>query len=269
MPKNRNQSWRPGAPRFEAQRLHPQQGARTLKTSIMVAILTGHERHYWIHPDLMQALVRMPLWQMETGSSLAVTTIHGTSPVAAARNEAVEKMLQLGVEWLLQIDNDTVAPLNILGLLENIGDRKIVGCPTPMEYERGKTVFNVGHRVEGGKVELYRSVPDGWSTAELVGSGCLLVHRDVFLSLCDPWFEHRNVIKDRAHANEDFHFCEKAREKGFQVWINSSFICRHYHTVELFQMMNEIPQALEKYHQALSSTLGQRVPTPNDLKIKF
>jgi hypothetical protein len=240
-----------------------------LKTSIVVAILTGHERHYWIHPDLMLALVRMPLWQMETGSSLAVTTIHGTTPVAAARNEAAEQMLKMGVEWLLQIDNDTVPPLNILGMLENIGDRKIVGCPTPMEYELGKTVFNVGHRVEGRTVELYKSIPDGWSKAELVGSGCLLVHRDVFLSLSDPWFEHREVTKLRAHANEDFYFCDKARARGFDVWINSNFICKHYHTVELLQMMGEVPKALEKYHQELSSTFGQRVPTPNDLKIKF
>jgi hypothetical protein len=239
-----------------------------MKTSIMVAVLTGAERHYWIHPELMQSLVRMPLWQMETGSSLAVTTIHGKSPVAAARNEAVEQMLKLGVEWLLQIDNDTVPPLNILGVLESIGDRKIVGCPTPMEYGPGKTVFNVGHRVED-KVQLYKSISDGWSTVEVVGSGCLLVHRDVFLSLNDPWFEHREVTKLRAHANEDFYFCEKARVKGFQVWINSNFICKHYHTIEMLQLMREVPQALEKYHRELSSTLGQRVPTPNDLKIKF
>jgi hypothetical protein len=245
---------------------HPQQGVHTLKTSIMVAVLTGHERHFWIHPDLMTALVRMPLWQMETGSSLAVTTIHGRTPVAAARNQAVEKMLKLGVEWLLQIDNDTVPPPNILGVLESIGNRKIVGFPTPMEYEPGKTCFNVAHKGEGG-YEGYKEIPEGWSTAAWVGSGCLLVHRDVFVALSDPWFEHRDVITLRSHMKEDSYFCEKACEKGFQVWTNSNFICKHYHTVELLQMMSEVPETLKKYHQALSSTLGHSVPTPNDLKI--
>jgi hypothetical protein len=240
-----------------------------MKTSIMVAVLTGTERHYWIHPDLMLALVRMPLWQVETGSQLAVATIHGRTPVAAARNEAVERMLKLGVEWLLQIDNDTVPPLNILGALESIGDRKIVGFPTPMEYEQGKTSFNAGHRVGGRPVELYKSIPDGWSTAGIVGSGCLLVHRDVFRSLNDPWFEHRDVKTLRAHADEDFYFCDKAREKGFEVWINSNFICRHYHTVDLYKMMAEVPQALAKYHQGLSNALGRTMPTPNDLNLNF
>ena len=260
MSKNRTQSWRPGSRRFEVQRLHPQQGERKLKTSILVAVLTGHERHFWIHPDLMQALVRMPLWQMETGSKLAVTTIHGKTPVVAARNAAVEEMLKMGVEWLLQIDNDTVPPLNILGILENIGDRKIVGFPTPMEYAPGKTAFNVAHSVDqaGRLCEIYKSLPDGWSNAEFVGSGCLLVHRDVFLSLSDPWFQHTDaaVKQLRQYGGEDFNFCAKARAKGFQVWTNSTFICRHYHTVELLQMMSAVPQALEKYHQELSCTVS-------------
>jgi hypothetical protein len=238
------------------------------KTNIMVAVLTGSERHFWIHPHLMLELLRMPLWQIKTGSGLAVTTIHGYTPVAAARNVAVEEMLKRGDEWLLQVDNDTVPPPNILDIFENIGDRKIVGFPTPMEHGQGKTVFNVGHHV-GEMCELYKSLPTDWSTAELVGSGCLLVHRDVFLSLKDPWFEHRDVVKLRRHLNEDFYFCDKAREKGFEVWTNSNFVCRHYHTLELLEQMVQVPQAVEKYHQGLSSALGQRMPTPQDLNLKF
>ncbi|MFL6313713.1 MAG: hypothetical protein ACJ71W_16570 [Terriglobales bacterium] len=242
-----------------------------MKTSIMVAVLSGSERHFWIHPNLMLALVRMPLWQMETGSALSVSTIMGCTPVAAARNHAVENMLNMGIEWLLQIDNDTVPPPNLLQVLDHVGDRKIVGFPTPMEYEDGKTCFNLGKIVGSNSSELQKSIPAGWSKVDAVGSGCLLVHRDVFRALSDPWFEHsaEQVKKMRIYAGEDFHFCEKAREKGFEVWINSDFICRHYHTVDLYKVMSEVPQALEKYHQGLSSALGHTMPTPRDLNLKF
>lgn len=87
-------------------------------TSVLVAILTGFERHYWLHPDLLHVCLRMLQWQQETGSALALTNIHGKTPVDAARNIAVKKALEMGVEWLLQIDNDVVPRQNILAVLQ-------------------------------------------------------------------------------------------------------------------------------------------------------
>lgn len=238
------------------------------QTNLLVAILTGMERHFWIHPELLHVCLAMTRWQQETGSVLRLTNIHAKTPIDDARNIAVQNMLDCGAEWLLQIDNDVVPPANILAVFDDIGARKVVGFPSAMEHVHGEIVFNVGTRKEGPLVELQMSIPAGWSEVQLVGSGCLLIHRDVFLALTDPWFEcpRELVTKNRQHGGEDFTFCDKARAKGFPVWTHAGFACKHYHTVDLLQMMSAVPRALQEYHEALSRHLGRALPTPADLR---
>lgn len=251
------------------QNVRLQQPKPQKKTSILVAILTGFERHHWLHPDLLHVCLNMIRWQQETGSNVAFTNIHGKVPVDAARNIAVKQALDMGVDWLLQIDNDVVPRHNILAVLQDIGNRKIVGMPCPMEYRNGAPpCWCVAERRDNDFFELKAFIPQGWSQVQLVGSGCILVHRDVFLSLDDPWFEcpREYIIRQRQHAIEDFTFCEKASAKGFSIWTHSGFACRHYHTVDLLQMMESIPQALAAYHDALTLKFGGPVPFPGELE---
>lgn len=233
------------------------------RTSLFVAILTGNERSYWLHPDLLQTCLRMTMWQQETGSQLSFTTVVGATPVDAARNTAVERMLESGAEWLLQIDNDVVPPLNCLAVLEQIGDRKVFGLPCAMAHVPGDAFFAVGTR-RGESYELHRTIAPGWSEVDMVGTGCFFVHRDVLRAISAPWFECVRV--NGIYSREDTGFCEKAKTKGFKVWTHSDFPCKHYHTVDLLQMMSAIPRALQEYHQALTATLGCYVPTPSDLR---
>lgn len=205
------------------------------RTSLSVCVLTGYERHFWIHPDLLHVMIAMTKWQSETGSRLGFTNIHGNTPVDAARNNAVKQMFSSGAEWLLQIDNDVVPPLNCLALMEQIGTRKIVGLPCPIEYVAGKVALNVGMKRGQDIHELRLSLHPEWQEVEYVGSGCLLVHRDVFAALDDPWFEcsRSAELTQRQHTGEDFGFCEKARAKGFAIWTHAGFMCRHYKTSDL------------------------------------
>jgi hypothetical protein len=206
------------------------------KTSIHVAILTGRERHFWIHPDLLIACMKMPMWQQETGSQFAFSIVNGVTPVDAARNVAVKDMLKSGAEWLLQIDNDVVPPLNVLAVLSEVGNRKIVGLPCGMESSHGMPSLNIGTRRPEGH-ELHREIPSGLTEVDCVGSGCLLVHRDVFQTLAFPWFEcsRKSELENAMYGGEDFGFCEKARTKGFSVWTHAGFPCSHHKTVDLSQ----------------------------------
>jgi hypothetical protein len=36
-----------------------------------------------------------------------------------------------------------------------------------------------------------------------------------------------------SHLGEDFYFCDKAREHGFEVWANMHVVCKHAKTVNL------------------------------------
>lgn len=218
-------------------------------TSLCVAILTGAERHNWIHPHLLMTCMRMPVWQQETGSQLFLTTVHGKTPVDFARNVAVQEMRKANAEWLLQIDNDVAPPMNVLAILETIGNRKIVGLPCPIEYEgglgfisTGKFSLNVATQRGNDLHELHLMTAPGWSEVDDVGSGCLLVHRDVFAALKEPWFECSR--KSGYVAGEDFGFCDKARAAGFSVWTHGDFPCRHYKTVDLSECLRATTQAL-------------------------
>jgi hypothetical protein len=221
---------------------------RRSATNLCVAILTGNERHNWIHPHLLNACLRMPVWQHETGSQLTVTTVHGKTPVDSARNVAVQTMLKTNAEWLLQIDNDVAPPMNVLAILENIGNRKVVGLPCPIEYQGLPGMpngfsLNIGTHRENDTNEMHLSTAPGWSEVDIVGTGCFLVHRDVFAALKEPWFECSQ--KSGYVGGEDFGFCDKARSAGFSVWTHGSFPCRHYKTVDLGECLRATTQVFK------------------------
>lgn len=173
----------------------------------------------------------MTIWQSgRPGRSLALTNVHAITPVDAARNLAVEQFLKTDAEWLLQIDNDVVPPVNILELLDWVGRRKIVGLPCGFQQAvPGEIVYNIFIRRDGHIFPISQFSGVGWTEVEWVGSGCLLVHRDVFAAIDGPWFECAPV--NGQYAREDVSFCGKARAKGFSIWTHSGFPCEHYKTV--------------------------------------
>ncbi|HKW74857.1 MAG TPA: hypothetical protein VJN64_04970 [Terriglobales bacterium] len=235
----------------------------------MAAILTGQERQFWIHPELVGACLHMLRWQNETGSVLTFQFVYGTTPVDAARNKAVETFLASDAEWLLQIDNDVVPSL-ILNVFQDIGDRKIVAFPYPLAWFGGDIVFALATVRGGHTYELHRGMKQGWSEVDVAGTGCFMVHRDVFLALDQPWFTCTpQCFHKGLYSGEDFNFCEKAKAKGFQTWTHSGFPCKHFRTVDLMQMMQLLPDAITKYWTALSEHIGQRAPTSLDLGVDF
>jgi hypothetical protein len=233
-----------------------------LKIDILISILTGYERHFWIHPDLFHACMRMQM-QMQPRYVLGFSNIHGLTPVSAARNVAVEQMLDNGAQWLLQIDNDVAPPDGLLDALASIQDRKIVGFPCAGIHLGPNPHLCMSKKIDQLPV-MPTTLPPGWSEMDAVGSGCLLVHRDVFLALSDPWFEctRKAELERRVYSGEDFGFCEKAKAKGFSVFTHSGFPCKHYRTMELMQSMFLVDEQLGKYRNALEKNLGRKVPSP-------
>ncbi len=60
----------------------------------------------------------------------------------------------------------------------------------------------------------------GMVSVDYVGGGCLLIERKVFEKLKSPWF--LNEWKEGRYLSEDFYFCEKAREVGFKIEVDTS-----------------------------------------------
>jgi glycosyltransferase involved in cell wall biosynthesis len=59
--------------------------------------------------------------------------------------------------------------------------------------------------------------------ADALGTGCMLIKREVLETVGSPWFK----CHDGSAGGEDFYFCEKAKEAGFEVWGDFSVQCNH------------------------------------------
>ncbi len=165
--------------------------------------------------------------------------------VDAARNYLVEMAIKLGVDYLFFADDDGVLPPDTLvKLLED--DKDIVGAPmmTRNPREDGnhalccfeKYDFNIG---DGKSVKKYRSIK-GFDTSggqhlfsvDATGGACLLIKRSAF----EPLFMKHNgrpfefvhethVTQEHGvtlrNISEDMCFAERAKEEGFEIWIDS------------------------------------------------
>lgn len=60
------------------------------------------------------------------------------------------------------------------------------------------------------------------------GFGCVLVKKEVFAAVGYPYFVYKSAIDHANTFSEDLDFCTKARDKGFEIWADTSIICDHY-----------------------------------------
>jgi hypothetical protein len=67
---------------------------------------------------------------------------------------------------------------------------------------------------------------------EGVGMGCLLMKTSILNKIPQPWFEFKFVPETNDHLGEDFIFCQKIMEAGYQIKIDThlSMELRHLGT---------------------------------------
>ena len=133
-----------------------------------------------------------------------------SSIVAQARNNAVEMAQEFGADFIFFLDSDMVFPRDTLAQLLAHG-REIVGATyvkrTPPHELLG------AHLNPGGPPD-----PSGLLEMRHLPTGCLLIHKSVFDRLTRPYFRFLFDEESGHIIGEDYNFCDRAREAGFQVW---------------------------------------------------
>jgi len=137
------------------------------------------------------------------------------------RCDLVEEALKEGCTHTLWLDDDMRFPNTALVHLLS-RDKDIVGAnyvrkggvcvPTAV-----KRIAQIGVEGEGCITH-----PDstGLEEVDAVGFGCVMVKAKIFNDVEFPWFEcYRDRDGDR-WVGEDVSFCMKAKEKGYQTWVD-------------------------------------------------
>jgi hypothetical protein len=153
-------------------------------------------------------------------------------PFDMARNTACMRFLESGCEWLFFLDSDVIPPRDaVLRLLKH--NLHIVSGM----YCRRSPPVALPVMLRGGN--WLTQFPMGTlQEVELVGAGCLLIHREVIEKLppIDPqrgkhWFDWRvdmpQGVADGTHLSEDFSFNLHARRHGYKIYVDTSIHCRH------------------------------------------
>ena len=148
-------------------------------------------------------------------------------PYDHARNTGCTKALELDFEWLFFLDDDTIPPND--AILRLIAHKKPI--VSGLYYRRNLPICPVMLRnVDSGRQWITEFTSPSLIEVDYVGAGCLLIHKEVLHSLQQPWFEwkaDRFDLPINERMSEDFSFCEKARQNGYKIYVDTSVQCRH------------------------------------------
>ena len=183
--------------------------------------------------------------QLQTDSRYDITTkILAAQPVERSRNLLVELFLKSDCEYLLMIDDDIVPPDNIMELVEH--DKDVVAglcyaCNSysgifPVAYQKtDKGMFRGSYNLIGTGNDTENK---GLLKVDLVGSGCIMIHRHVFARLDKPYFKF--IFNDdltQIEESEDFDFCNRVIEAGMEVYVDTDRACGHLKAVDLKEIL--------------------------------
>lgn len=212
------------------------------KKKVMICVLTMGD----IHHIVSQSITEMILETQKQNKYSMNLYYSGVINVSDNRNGIVDRFLETDYDYLLMIDSDNPPIRNPLPL--SLLDLDIIACPTPM-YKDEQIMINCFNCLpEGG----YRSVTDTKNDlfeCDRVGTGCIIIARRVLEKIKRP-FDTLVDENGKHKEGEDFTFCKKAKDAGFKVWGHWDYLCHHYKTVDLL----EILKVMKKYKNTQESS---------------
>lgn len=189
----------------------------------------------------MRILIGIPTYDRRVDCELLKTLIHVerrgdhkldymfpiSSHLSRNRNMCVHEAMKNNHDALLFLDSDIgIQDESFIEKLIETSykfDAGIVGGAYRMK--KSELIYVAAKKVE--KLENIKKIPIYPQLVDAVGTGIMLILKEVFQKIDDPWFTI--VDKPNLEVNpEDFYFCEKAREKGIQIALDPRFSTNHW-----------------------------------------
>lgn len=175
------------------------------------------------------------------GIDVQIGSICGCSVVSRARNLLVKDLLESNCTELLFIDSDiNFEPEAIFRLMAwGSDEKKGIVAAVPRVRDINKTYIADLDKDEGGQLTMNGM---GLVRAERVATAFMWVNRKVFEDLVEQnadwtYYDKRadkNLsavfdfkVTPEGYIGEDFLFCDRAREAGYEVWIDPTITLGH------------------------------------------
>lgn len=203
-----------------------------------------------------------------------------TAAIDLAREMTVEDALETDPDYVMFIDSDVVPPRDVFQRLA----RHDVGVVSGLYYmDNPDGVHPAMWRLDESNspsITDYRR--KGLVNVDAIGLGCCLVKREVIDALERPLFrwtkgyeEHPWDLRhdgETPGVSEDFFFCHKVQDAGYEIYVDTTVECMHEKTclltdegVFLQSQLNPDheggPEAEQRQQQR---TLGQGPQQPRD-----
>jgi len=132
------------------------------------------------------------------------------------RNELARKLLDSPAQYLFMFDVDMAFPPDTVYAAIEAAKRgaKIIGLP--YKNKTGEK-FHIYRNVDEYKYKPILAFPTDFMEVDAVGTGLIMIHREVFEKMPPPWFEGFMREESGVIHSEDMVFCKKARELGYKI----------------------------------------------------
>jgi hypothetical protein len=137
------------------------------------------------------------------------------------RNSLVKTALEIKADYLLFVDADMRFPKDTLKILM-AHDKDIIGVNATTRSEPVKPTaknFIVNQDQSVDWLPIYSNAMSGISKADGIGCGVMLVKTKVFKAMEEPYFYFEQLGNNKI-LGEDIYFCIKAKDEGFDTWVD-------------------------------------------------
>lgn len=185
------------------------------------------------------SLAEFVLKAQQHGISVQISNVSGCSVVSRVRNIIANQFLESDAEHLLMVDSDINFNADDVIRLLAWNQTKPIVAGIGVARKTEKVFFSMLDQDEDGNVMMDKM---GLVRAKRVGTGFIMIRRDVFLALQDKHPEWKYFDQNsqktlqsffdfkstpEGYIGEDYMFCDRAREAGFTVWIDPSIKLGH------------------------------------------
>lgn len=152
---------------------------------------------------------------------------YGGSVVASQRNRVVDNFLKTKNEYLLWIDSDQCfsGAYNMVMAFDQLAShgKDIIGATYPKRFPPYNPCMA---KIVNGRLEpMVRWPEEDLFTVDSLGMGFMLVKRIVVERMKLPAFQ--TPVNGIELEGEDGFFCRKAKELGFDTWVDPSIPLKH------------------------------------------